>query len=123
VLNRDIVLLGMKDEIMPIDLEYLDEFEAELVTGFVYHVAYNELVSRTLKDMAEWSSRAMTLFETHRMERIRDIIHMTKNEVNRLSGGGYVTRKEIYDVFRLHGIIMPNWMPGHYYERMNYKFT
>lgn len=120
--DNAIVLLGTKEEITQIDWEYLDMEEASLVTGFIYQVAYNELVSRRIGDMADWSSRAANLFETYRMELIRDVIHMTKNDVNRLSGMGYITRKEVYDVFKLHGIIMPNWMPGHYYERMNYKY-
>lgn len=122
--NTDIVMLGMKDEVLPIDFMYVNDEEIECIMGFVHKTAWQELLSRTIRSMAEWSSHAMTVFTENSMSQVGHVIVLTKNEVNRLRGCGYITRKEIYETYKLYGLVMPQWEPGHYYERMNnrYKF-
>jgi hypothetical protein len=121
--EKDIVLFGMRDEILPIDMSYMDDREVMLIVDFVHHIAWKELLSRTIQSMHDWSSRARTLFIDHDMSIIQHVVILSKNEVNRLNGCGYKTRKEIYDVYKSYGLTLPNWMPGDYYERKNYIFT
>lgn len=123
MVKKDVVVLGMKDEILSINWEYQDEQELKHMIQFVHNVAYKELLSRSLMNMCDWSSRVRTLFITHRLDLISHVVLLSKDEVNQLHGGGYKTRKEVFDTFQVYGISIPNWMPGYYYERANYKFT
>ena len=51
------------------------------------------------------------------------MVSLTQNQVNSLNGCGYKTRKEIYNACISYGLTVPQWTPGDYYDRMNYKFT
>lgn len=121
--KKEIILFGMKNEILSINWDYQDEQELVHMIQFVHNTAYKELLSRSLTSMCDWSSRVRTLFITHRLDLISHVVLLSKNEVNQLNGGGYKTRKEIFDTFKVYKIDIPNWMPGYYYERANYKFT
>ena len=123
--NKDIVLLGMRDEILPIDFMYVNDEETACIMDFVHGIMWQELISRTIMSMAEWSSHAKTVFMNHSFNQVGHIIVLSKDEVNRLNGCGYMTRKEIFEVFKLYGLYMSSWEPGHYYERQNnrYKFV
>ena len=122
--SKDIVLLGMKDEILPIDFMYVNDEEIACIMDFVHGIAQQELVSRSVMSMAEWSLRARSVFINNDLSQVGHVIVLTKNEVNRLIGCGYITRKEIYDVYRSYGLQVPGWEPGYYYEKLNnrYKF-
>jgi len=122
--NRDVVLLGMRDEILSIDFMYVNDEEVACIMEFVHKIAWQELISRTILSMAEWSSHAKTVFINHSFSQVGHIIILTKDEVNRLYGCGYMTRKEIFEVFKSYGIVLSGWEPGHYYEKRNcrYKF-
>lgn len=120
--EKDIVLLGVREEILPIDMNYMDDREVELIIDFVHRVARKELLSRSIISMHDWSSRAQTLFIEHEFHIIQHIVVLSKNEVNDLNGCGYKTRKEIYDICKSYGLTLPNWSPGYYYERKNYIF-
>lgn len=122
MLDKDIVLLGMRDEVLPIDLNYTDEREVELMIDFIHKIAYTELLSRNVGTMTEWSVRALNLFTRHNLVLVGHVMGLTKNEVNRLTGCGYKTRKEIYETYKSYGLIISNWEPGQYYDKMNYKF-
>jgi hypothetical protein len=120
--GKDIVLLGMRDEVLPIDLTYIDERELELIMQFIHNVAYTELISRSIESMCDWSVRAQNVFKRNRFESIGHILGVTKNQVHCLHGCGYKTRKEVYDVYKSYGLTLPNWEPGEYYDKFNYQF-
>ena len=121
--SKCIIVLGMKDEIVPIDMNYIDDREILLIVDFVHHVAWKELLSRTIRSMHDWSSRANTLFLQYDFNLIGHLAVLSKNEVNNLQGCGYKTRKEVYDICKSYGLTLPNWMPGMFYdERPRYIF-
>lgn len=119
----DIVLLGMRDEVLPIDLSYTDEEEIAMIMDFVHELAYTELLSREIMSMWEWSVRTQGVLAQNNLIQVGHIVGLSKIEVNRMAGCGYKTRKEIYDVYKSYGLIMPNWSPGMYYEKANYQFN
>ncbi len=121
--KKTIILLGVYGEVVPIDMTYIDDGGVEVLVDFVYRVMYRELLSRSIRSLHDWSSRVNTLFLRHNMVCVEHIVILSKNEVNRLSGCGYKTRKEIYDVCKSYGLDLPSWYPGDYYERKNYIFT
>ena len=120
--KKDTVVLGMQYEVLSIDMNYMNNREVELIVDFVHHIAWKELLSRTIKSMCDWSSRANTLFIEHNFRFIGHLVVLSKDEVSKLNGCGYKTRKEVYETYKSYGLIMQNWMPGDYYERRNYVF-
>ena len=119
---KDIVMLGTFDEVMLIDMIYIDELELEQIIEFIHEIAYHELLSRNVKSMTDWSVRAISLFNRYDFSIIDHIVSLTKNQVNALNGCGYKTRKEIYDTCISYGLTVPTWTPGDYYNKMNYIF-
>ena len=123
--EKDVILLGARSEILAIDFMYVNDEEIACIMEFVHDIMWQELLSRSIRSMAEWSSHAQTVFTQNGFSQVGHIIGLTKNEVNRLKGCGYITRMEIYNIYKYYGLIMPQWEPGVYYEKQNnrYKFV
>jgi hypothetical protein len=98
------------------------EEDVEGVVELIHQMAYQELVSRSILSMWGWELRTRHMFESNRLEYIRDIMALPLGKVNRLIGCGYVTRKEVYEVFCIYHIKLKYWMPELHWEKMNYKF-
>lgn len=114
--NKTIILLGMPDEVVSIDMNYIDDREVVLILDFIHHIVWKELLSRSLYSMCDWSSRTNTIFLQYDLTLVGHVAVLSKSEVNRLHGCGYHTRKEIYEVCKSYGLILSNWVPGTYYE-------
>ena len=122
VKKKDRIVLGVREEVLSIDMMYMDIAGVEEMIDFVHHTAWKELLSRSIKSMKDWSSRANNLFIEYNFRLIGHLVVLSKDEINQLHGCGYKTRKEIYETYKSYGLIMNNWMPGDYYERRNYVF-
>ena len=120
--EKDVITLGVRSEIQSIDFVGW-EYGAEEAMEFIHAVAYVELLSRNVLVMWDWGARTQNMLLKNKLNTISDIMSLDLRQINRLSGCGYKTRKEVYDVFCSYGLKMAAWMPGHYWERMNYKFA
>lgn len=119
---KKVIILGVIGEVQPYDITCMNYEEIEEVTDFLHAVGYVEMMSRRLETMEDWSVRVKTMFLRNRLIHISDILSLTLKQVNRLSGCGYKVRQEVYQVMCNYGCKLDAWMPGHYWERMNYKF-
>jgi hypothetical protein len=98
------------------------EEDTEGVVELLHQMAYQELISRTLLSMWGWEVRTKHMFEQNQLQVIRDIIALPLGKVNRLIGCGYVTRKEVYEVFCVYHLKLRYWLPDLHYSKNNYKF-
>lgn len=114
--SKIVLMLGMKDEVIPIDMSYVNDREAILIADSIHYIMWKELLSRTIRSMHDWSSRSHTLFLRYDFVLIGHLAVLSKNEVDQLEGCGYRTRKEVYDICKSYGLILPNWFPGTYYR-------
>lgn len=120
--KKDVIMLGAKDEILSIDMMYMDMVGVEVMIDFVHWVAWKELLSRTIRSMKDWSARTNNLFIENNFRLIGHLVVLSKDEVNQLHGCGYKTRREVYNTYKSYGLIMQNWMPEDYYDKKNYVF-
>lgn len=120
--KKYVLTLGVIGEVRAYDYTWL-RHEAEEITDFIHAAAYVELLSRPVETMDDWSIRVKNMLLRNRLYIISDVVCLDLKQVNRLSGCGYKTRQEVYKVFREYGFSVESWMPGHYWERMNYSFT
>lgn len=123
VLQREVIVLGVIGEVKSYDISCMNYEAIEEVTDFLHAVGYVEMISRPLETMEDWSIRVKNMFLRNRLIYISDVLSLDLKQVNRLSGCGYKVRQEVYQVMGSYGCKVEAWMPGHYWERMNYKFT
>lgn len=98
------------------------EGEAESIVECIHKMAYKELLSRSIESMWDWQMRTKNMFEHNALHRMGDVVSLSLGGVNRLMGCGYVTRKEVYEVFCVYHLKLKHWMPELHWEKMNYKF-
>jgi hypothetical protein len=98
------------------------EDRAESIIECIHYMAYQELLSRTILSMWGWELRTKHMFEANGLHYIRDIMALPLGKVNRLIGCGYITRKEVYEVFYMYHIKLKHWAPELHWEKMNYRF-
>lgn len=103
-----------------VELEKEDGLES--IVGHIHNIALKELTSRTLGSMWSWEVGTKRMFEYNKLEKVRDITALSIGAVNRLTGCGYKTRKEIYDVFCMYHLRLKHWSPELHYSKQNYKF-
>lgn len=118
---REIIVLGKREEICSIDIEHMGD-EAEEIIEFIHAVAYVELLSRDVLSMFEWGPHVRNTFAKHNIRTVSDVMSLDLRQINRMSGCGHIMRKQVYEIFCSYGFKLAAWMPGHYWERMNYKF-
>lgn len=126
--KKDPLVLGVVGEVHSYDFTSLGSFgeslrEVEEIIEFIHAVAYVELLSRPVETMCDWPIRVKTMFLRNRLVTVSDVMCLNLDQVNRLAGCGYKTRQEVYQTFNGYGLSIESWMPGHYWDRMNYKFT
>lgn len=119
---RKVITLGVIGEVRPYDITCMSYEAIEEVTDFLHAVGYVEMMSRPLETMEDWSTRVKMMFLRNRLIHISDVLSLTLKQVNRLTGCGYKVRQEVYQVMCSYGCKLDAWMPGHYWERMDYKF-
>jgi hypothetical protein len=110
-----------ENEASLVDFTNIEE-EAESIVECIHKMACQELLSRTLLSMWRWELRTIHMFEANHLQIISDVMRLQLGKVNRLKGCGYVTRKEVYDVFYLYHINLKHWSPELHHSKYNYKF-
>lgn len=119
--KKEVVCLGMKDEVLVMDLVWCAEHEMIEIIEFIHSVAYIELLSRDVMSVWPWGLRVEHMFLKNKLNTVSDVISLDLRQINRLLGCGYKTRKEVYDVFCSYGLKLQSWTPGHYWERMKFE--
>jgi len=104
-----------------VDFTNMEE-SAESIIECIHQMAYRELVSRPISSMWGWEIRTKHMFANNHLQFVGDIMGLSLGHVNRLSGCGYVTRKEVYDVFCVYHLRLKHWAPELHWEKANYKF-
>jgi hypothetical protein len=104
-----------------IDFTIMEE-EAESTIEFIHRVAYQEFISRNIESMWGWELRTKHMFEHNALYTVGDVMGCSLRKVNRLMGCGFITRKEIYDVFCLYHFKLKYWSPDLHWNKANYKF-
>jgi hypothetical protein len=110
-------MLGHVSEIHQMHFEIMEE-EAEHIVGSLHRIALSELLSRSITSMWDWEMRTKNMFQHNALTYIRDVTSLSVGRVNRLMGCGYVTRKEVFDVFCLYHLKLTHWQP----REVNYRF-
>ena len=104
-----------------VDFTNMEE-EAESIVECIHQMAYQELLSRSISSMWGWEIRTKHMFEQNHLQVISDVVRLQLGHVNRLRGCGYVTRKEVYEVFCAYHLKLRHWAPELHWEKQNYKF-
>jgi len=94
----------------------------ESIVECIHKVAMKELFIRTLESMWDWEVRTKNMFKDNHLYKVSDVATLPTGKVNRLIGCGYITRKEVYDVFWMYHLNLKFWAPDKHYSKMNYKF-
>lgn len=119
--QRDVLTLGVKEEIVSYDFTELG-WDAQEIVEFMYSVAFTEMVSRNVLHMWDWSVRVKNMLVRNKLDTVGKVMHIEVIEINKLWGCGFKSRKEIYDVFKSLNIELKNWHPNHYWDKyMNPK--
>lgn len=114
--KKDVLTLGVREEVIPYDFVYLG-WDAHEITDFIYSVAFTEMVSRPVLDLWDWSVRVRHLLIENNLNTVGKIMHISLGEINALRGCGFKLRKEIYDVMKMLNIPAENWHPNKYWEK------
>lgn len=120
--KKEVLTLGAIGEVHSYNFIHLGA-DAEEIVEFIHAVSYVELLSRPIETMDDWSIRVKNMLLRNRLIVVSDVVCLDLKQVNRLTGCGYKTRQEVYRVFNEYGFKVDSWMPGHYWERMSYRFT
>ena len=115
------IILGHIEEIRLIDFPRMEK-DAEHMISSIHRIVIREFMSRSLLSMWDWEVRTQHMFEHNTLQNVQDVIVLPSRQVDRLQGCGYVTRKEVYDIFKLYHIKLNNWSPENHRSKMNYKF-
>lgn len=113
--------LGMKDEVYGHVYGKTEQEELEIIAE-IHRVMYCELLSRNILELWDWGTRARNVFLKNRLKTISDVVGLTAQQANGLMACGSMTRREIYEVCKTHGILLTQWIPEGYQDRSRYSF-
>ena len=99
-----------------------EEEGIESLVELIHKLAYNEFLSRRIDSMWDWELRTKNMFVNNHLHKVGDVAGLPIGKVNRLIGCGYITRKEVYDVFWMYHLRLKFWEPDKHYSKLNYKF-
>jgi hypothetical protein len=121
-----ILLLRHKDELWEHETSLVDLTSVkegiESVVECIHKIAMKELYVRSLGSMWDWEVRTKNMFKDNHLYKVGDVAMLPTGKVNRLIGCGYITRKEVYDVFWTYHLRLKFWAPDKHYSKMSYKF-
>lgn len=118
--KQDTLTLGVREEIVAYDFTHLG-WDAQEIVGFIYDVAFTELVSRNIFEVWDWSQRVKNMFMRNRLDTVGKVMHISVKDINKLGGCGYKSRNEVFMVFESLGMKLPNWEPSNYWNKYSDK--
>lgn len=115
------LMLGAYSEVSVVQFPDMEE-KAEYIINSIHRIAMTEFMSRKIVTMWDWEVRTKHVFENNHIEYVRDVVSLTMGQVNRLTGCGYKTRKEVYDVFTMFHVRLNHWSPEKHWKSGQYTF-
>ena len=112
-----------ENELSLVHLADMDEKDGVAsIVELIHKMALGEFLSRSLESLWDWEIRTKNMFINNHLWSINDVSMLPDKKVNRLVGCGYITRKEVYDVFCQYHLRLKFWDPEKHYSKINYRF-
>ena len=119
-MGREILTLATLREIEPFDFTDMGE-EASWLMYKIHWLMKQELFSRSIMSLYDWSTRTTSMFIGNQLLTVGDVCTISLDNINKMHGCGFKTRKEIYFTFRYQfNIKLRQWNPDEYMDK--YKF-